>query len=399
MVIPAPPHPLDLPQGRAALALASSFADPSSLAAATALRREFDPELAALAAHQVSLRAKARTKLGPGADAYLLTSTGLEQATRPRVAVWRAEQLRERGITRLIDLGCGLGFDALAAAQLGIEVIGVERDPLTAGAAAHQLAPVGGRVLLGDVEQAQELWAGADASCAVFIDPARRSGDARSWNLSDLSPSWTFVESLAHGDHHLAVKLGPGVDRGVLPESLDRVWVSDHGDVVEASLFTPLAGTPPRAGAVMLGPNHQHEVWRPLSEVEREAFEVAPIGDYLHEPDGALSRSRLVPALADELGVRLWSIDPHVGYLSSDQPIPSPWLHSYRVLDQLDPSVRSLRAWAQANRIGVLEIKKRGLDLDPAQLRRQLKLKGSASATLVLTPTPNGAVALVAQRI
>jgi hypothetical protein len=50
------------------------------------------------------------------------------------------------------------------------------------------------------------------------------------------------------------------------------------------------------------------------------------------------------------------------------------------------------------NRIGTLEIKKRGLDVDPAALRRRLSPKGPRSATLVLTPTPDGAAALVVRR-
>jgi hypothetical protein len=48
--------------------------------------------------------------------------------------------------------------------------------------------------------------------------------------------------------------------------------------------------------------------------------------------------------------------------------------------------------------VGTLEIKKRGVDVDPAELRRRLQPSGPASATLVLSRTPAGAVALVVQR-
>lgn len=49
--------------------------------------------------------------------------------------------------------------------------------------------------------------------------------------------------------------------------------------------------------------------------------------------------------------------------------------------------------------IGVLEIKKRGVDADPAALRRRLRPAGPNSATLILTPTASGAQALVARRL
>ncbi|WP_454226790.1 THUMP-like domain-containing protein [Propioniciclava flava] len=50
-------------------------------------------------------------------------------------------------------------------------------------------------------------------------------------------------------------------------------------------------------------------------------------------------------------------------------------------------------------RIGTLEIKKRGLEVDPAALRKRLKPSGRAAATLVLTPTPEGARAVVCARM
>ena len=51
-------------QGRAALAAAMAEPDPGSLAAATRLRKDFAPELAAEALGQAVLRHRARTKFG-----------------------------------------------------------------------------------------------------------------------------------------------------------------------------------------------------------------------------------------------------------------------------------------------------------------------------------------------
>ena len=65
------------------------------------------------------------------------------------------------------------------------------------------------------------------------------------------------------------------------------------------------------------------------------------------------------------------------------------------MLVELDARPAALRAWVRANRIGVLEIKKRALDVDPAALRRRLRPSGPNRATLILSPTIRGARAFV----
>jgi hypothetical protein len=49
--------------------------------------------------------------------------------------------------------------------------------------------------------------------------------------------------------------------------------------------------------------------------------------------------------------------------------------------------------------VGTLEIKKRGIDVDPAALRRELRPKGKASATLVLARTVDATLAISVERI
>lgn len=389
---PAPIHPLLTTEGALALELASGRPDPGSLATATALRKQFEPELAALASTQAELRIRARAKFGQDAHGLLFTPTGLEQATRLPVARWRAQELLRRGVTRMVDLGCGLGIDALAAGQAGIEVVGVELDEITAAAAAHNLATVGGSVLVGDVEQAGDLHRGRGDSTVVFVDPARRTARGRSWNPEDLSPPWNFVQTLMNGPEQFAAKLGPGIDRGLLPPTLDRAWVSVNGDVVEASLFTPIAHRAPHSGAVRLG-DRPDQLWAPTDALAPDPG-VGPLRTHLYEPDGALSRARLVGTLAEREGWTLNRLHPQIAYLGSDEVIDSPWLRGYAVIDVLDHSTKALRAWVRANDIGVLEIKKRGVDIDPAQLRRDLRPRGGRMATLVLSPTPTGLTAL-----
>ena len=120
----------------------------------------------------------------------------------------------------------------------------------------------------------------------------------------------------------------------------------------------------------------------------------APLGRYVYEPDGAAIRAGLV----GESAPGAWLLDPHVAYLSSDEPIDTPWATRFEVLDVLDYSVKALRGYVRDRGIGTLEIKKRAIDVDPAALRRELKPKGSAAATIILARTVDGTVAIIARR-
>jgi hypothetical protein len=53
----------------------------------------------------------------------------------------------------------------------------------------------------------------------------------------------------------------------------------------------------------------------------------------------------------------------------------------------------------KANDIGTIEIKKRGMDIDPAAFRKKLSLKGSQAATLILTRVGDRRMAILADRV
>ncbi len=377
-----------------ALALAAAQPVPDSLAAATRLRAEIPPDRAAAALDQVVLRARARRKFGDAAAGFFWTAAGLEQATRPAVSRRRAARFAALGAAEIVDLGCGLGMDAVAAVAAGLAVTAVERDPVTAVLAAANLARVGGdavggraRVLVGDAEDlAPTLLAGG---AAVFCDPARRTAAGRTWRVADLTPPWSFVETLLDGARVACVKLGPGLPLGLIGDTVEAEWVSDAGDVVEAALWAGPGLTPRRRRAVVDG-----------AELARDAAAVAPpvgpVGAYLYEPDGAVIRAGLVPAVAELIGG--WRLHDGVAYLTASGLVPTPWAEAFEVLEVLPYQEKALRAWVRERRVGVLEIKKRGVDADPAALRRRLRPAGPHAATLVLTPSASGAAALVVRR-
>lgn len=380
-------HPLATPAGRDALALAAAQPNPDSLAAATVLRAQFAPDVAAAALTQVGLRRAARAKLGERADQLLFTRTGLEQASRLVVAAHHAARFAASGVRRVIDLGCGIGADALALVEAGLEVIAVEADPETAAVAQANL---GERVevLLGDVVELAPPLLGPGVG--AYADPGRRGARGRSWRTEDLSPPWSFVTSLLTADRVAGVKLGPGLPHRMIPLGVEAEWIGNQGDTVEVGLWSG-TGALTDGRVAMLLPDH-----RLVVDSAAPPLPVGAVGSVIYEPHGAVIRSGGISQVGTELGARL--LHPDIAYLTADELRPTPYATAFEVLEVRPYSEQNLRQWTRDQGIGTLEIKKRGLDLDPAALRKRLKLRGHRSATVILTRTPNRAVSVAVRR-
>ena len=378
-----------------ALLAAAAEADPGSLAAATRLRALVEPDRAAAVLAQVALRRRVVAKLGPRAERMFFTIEGLEQATRWSVAARRAARFAAAGFRAVADLGCGLGVDALALQEAGIRVLPVERDPVTAVLAEANL---GVGVEVADVADAWPRLAASEPGLAVFADPARRTASGRSWRVEDLSPPWAFVERLLDGTRSACVKLGPGVPHALIPDAVEAEWVSDGGTVVECALWSGSGTVPGRRRAVVDGAELVG-LPQPVAPPEPVGVPEPVEGQllFLYEPDGAVIRAGLVDEFAAL--VRAHRIAPGIAYLTAPWDMPTPFATVFAVHEVLPFDVKVLRAWVRERGVGTLEIKKRGIDLDPAELRRTLKPHGKESATLVVTPTPEGARVLVCSRV
>lgn len=352
------------------------------------------PELVAAVLTQSRLREKAKAKFGSFADRLLYTQAGLEQATRLRVSALHAGRFRDAGITKVADLGCGIGADALALAALGIPVVGVERDEITAAIAAYNLAGFeGADVRLADAESFD-----LDGFDGVYLDPARRtSGTGETSRLSDAadySPSIGFAFGLAER-LPTGIKLGPGFDRSLIPAEMEAQWVSVDGQLVEMGLWSgPLARTGIRRSALVLHSSGTDELTAAGDSTDAE---VRPLGEYLYEPDGSVIRARLIGDLATRLNAGMLSAG--IAYLTGDEHIASPFAAAFRVRERLPAGEGALKKALRERRIGTLEIKKRGIDVDPAALRTRLRLRGPESATLILTRIGGAHEALLVDRV
>ncbi|HWD61112.1 MAG TPA: class I SAM-dependent methyltransferase [Humibacter sp.] len=360
----------------------------------SALRKQgHPPGLVAAVLTQSKLRAKAAAKFGPFASRMLFTEAGLEQATRLSVAARHAARFAQAGLTRVADLGCGIGGDAMAMSALDLQVTAVDVDEVTAAIASYNLAPFPGATVLNTRAEDVDL----TKQDAAYLDPARRtsghSGTRRLANAADWSPNLDFVFGLAER-LPIGVKLGPGIDRSLLPDDAEAQWISVDGQVVEVGVWTgALAREGIRRAALVLRADGGAEL---TGAADADDEPAGDLGEFLYEPDGAVIRARLIGEVARGLKAHMLRHD--IAYLTADALTPTPFATAFRVLEELPYKESDLRTALAKRGIGKLEIKKRGADVDPAALRTRLKLKGDRTATLVLTRIGARHAALLVER-
>ncbi len=344
------------------------------------LRKRFTPAEASVLLDQARLRRKAQAKF-PNADRLYFMDEALEQATSRAVALYRAASFR--AFSCVADLGCGIGADTLALAEVVPRVVAVELDPVRARLADLNVAARGFadrvRVIEGDWTQLT-----LDVE-AAFVDPARRTvperhADSRRLRgLSEMVPPISAILDLLHTVPHVAVKVAPGIDHEQVPPGAEVAFISEKGNLKEALLRFGDLRTGAQWEAVLLpGP------YRLSSHMPADAIAVCEPRTYLYEPDPAVLRAGLVTTLATQIGAA--QIDATIAYLTTEAPMDTPFARIWHVERHGHFHLKTLNKWLRELEIGHVTLKKRGSPIDVDTFRRRLKpLRGGRPATVFFT--------------
>jgi hypothetical protein len=162
-----------------------------------------------------------------------------------------------------------------------------------------------------------------------------------------------------------------------VPEGVEAEWVSDHGEVKEAALWSGRLATTSRR-ATVIGDGGLAT----LTDTDDASEGAGPVEQYLYEPDGAVIRAGLVTTVS--AGVRGHLLDEKTAYVTSADHFRTPFARAFRVLEEVPFREKQLRAALRERRVGRLTIKKRGVSVSPDELRKRLSLSGDEEATLVL---------------
>ncbi|RIJ70811.1 class I SAM-dependent methyltransferase [Nakamurella silvestris] len=350
----------------------------SLLSDLTRLRRTAG-EHAAAVAETIRLRRLAVPKLGEQAAGWLLTDEALQQASPQRVARHRAQRVAGVGMH---DVTCSIGSDLFALTAGSPVVVGSDLDPIRARMAAHNLRGTGAGVVVGDALKP------VSRGLLAYADPARRTSGGRRITSADTLPSVADLDT-AWATRPPVLRVPPGIDYDALARPGEVEVVSLDGSAREAVLWPAEFAQVGRRATVLSsdGPGYG------LTDQDPDDVPVADVGRWIVDPDPAVVRSHLVRHFAARHG--LWQLDPHLAYLTGDvRPAVG---RAFEVLDSAPYRERTVADWLRAADAGTVEIKVRGMDLDPDVLRRRLRpaLKGPGSVvrTVVLARVGRGQMA------
>ena len=371
------------PRGRDALARARATRGLDAMARRADLDRLGTGEEARAVLSMDGLRVRAAAKT-PLADVLLLTKDALEQATPAPVADDRAKRFAP--FARVADLGASVGFDTIALALAGREVVAVERDPVRVACLRHNVAAAGVadrvRIVEGD------FLAEPPEADAAFLDPDRRPDGRRTRDPERFEPPPAAWAPLAARYRGLLLKLPPVLedDPGAGPPPIPTEWVSLDGEMKETRRgFGALEQRVPRRAVLLPAGTVVEGEGRPWPSPR------APLlGDVLVDPDPAVVVSRLLGDVAHAHGAR--PIHPRIAYLLAS-PEAAPGLAPFGALLRVDglggTSPTDLARLLDAFDVGRVDIRTRGIEDPPDAWRRRLRLRGSRAATLVITRGPD----------
>lgn len=373
------------------------------------LRKKLSVDRARLVIQQIDLRRRGRVKFGLS-DQMFFTQQGLEQATDEVVAAHKAERFSPG--TRVADLCCGIGGD-LVLLRNRCQAVGVDRDPVVAlfaeancrafghAAEASSVDPSDPIVQICDIEEFR-----VEEVAAWHLDPDRRPEGRRTTHVDFHSPSREVMEQLLARNPNGAIKLAPAAE---CPEDwiekAEMQWISSRRECRQLVVwFGDLAKHPQRRTATVLrqGTTEPRTVIGTVCDAAGDAAD-SPIpvsgrvDRFVHEPDAAVLAAGLSRVLAEQY--LLSALSAKSAYLTGPVAIDDLALASFEVIDVLPYRVKPLKALLRERRIGRLEVKKRGVPLEPEQVRRDLRVVGDEVATLLLTPIAGKVTAILARRI
>ncbi len=370
--------------------LAEPAADPARLI--PHLRKALSAERTHLIVETQELRGRAREKFRL-ADQMFFTRKGLEQATDERIAAYKARRF-DPGL-QVSDFCCGIGGDFLALAARG-PARGVDRDEAltllaAANARAYGISSDQCSVVANDLEKF------ADETGPWHCDPDRRPTGHRATRGELFEPPLETLTQLIARRPHAAIKLAPATQPPIeWSAQAECEWMESRGECrQQVAWFGNLARAPGQRAATILADG---ERIRTITGVADEWPPVAgTIRRYLYEPTAAVLAAKLVAVLCCEH--TLAALGPGVAYLTGDEPIHDLALAAFEVLDVLPFDRKQLRAYCRQHQFSRLEIKKRGIDLDPNQLQKELSGAGEGHATILIAPHDGKTRAIIARRV
>ena len=370
------------PDGRECLRIASHEANRwSRMQGITAVQRQ-------VVDTQVALRAKADAKFHAAAEMFF-TAKGLQQSTDELIAAYKS--LRFAQCDSIADYCCGIGGDLVQLGNAG-RATGYDLDPLhvllaNANGEAIRVNAVAENADVVDLDPRDvDAW---------HIDPDRRASGQRTVQLDCFQPPVETLQSMLEKNPNGAVKLAPATPVGdEWLQSAELQWIGHSRSCQQVvAWFGGLAQNPGQRVATLLESANE--------EVSFVGTEQAPnlvdkVAGFVIEPHAVVLAAGLAGSLAN--GVGLDAVIPGGGYLTGDVPVDSPLLTTFQVLETMSFRPKKIRKRLADLSAGIVEVKQRGVKVDPATLQKQWRGSGSRELSVLVTRQGKSIIAIIAER-
>ena len=347
-------------------------------------------------------RARLRDKLPTlveQADWWFPPRLACEQCSSELTATYKAALIRQhyapspcgegRGGS-FIDLTGGYGIDSFFLSAFATEAHYVEQDPELCRIAAHNFARTRPHLQVHNTTAEEFLRTLPDANnennVLIYLDPARRdTHGGKVFRIEDCTPNIIdLLPLLQQKSTVLMIKLSPMLDITAALRSLGEGWqvhvVAVRNEVKEL-LFVRHSQL-----STLTAANYAHEHWQTLTftlRQEQEAqvsyWNLQHTPRYLYEPNAAILKAAAFRFVSE--GYRISKLAPNTHLYAADHLLSDFPGRVWEVIAPLTSSMlKHLPETLQEQGASILT---RNYPLSPDQLRKKLKLRDSATQTII----------------
>ena len=367
-------------------------------------------------------RARLRDKLPTlveQADWWFPPRLACEQCSSELTATYKAALIRQhytpspfgegRGGS-FIDLTGGYGIDSFYLSAFATEAHYVEQDPELCRIAAHNFARTRPHLQVHNTTAEEFLRTLPDANnkdnennennVLIYLDPARRdTHGGKVFRIEDCTPNIIdLLPLLQQKSTVLMIKLSPMLDITAALRSLGEGWqvhvVAVRNEVKELlfirnslpSALNSLPSTLNPQPSTLTAANYVHDHWQTLTftlQQEQEAqvsyWNLQHTPRYLYEPNAAILKAAAFRFVSENY--RISKLAPNTHLYAADHLLSDFPGRVWEVIAPLTSSMlKHLPETLQEQGASILT---RNYPLSPDQLRKKLKLRDSATQTII----------------
>ena len=347
-------------------------------------------------------RARLRDKLPTlveQADWWFPPRLACEQCSSELTATYKAALIRQhyapspcgegRGGS-FIDLTGGYGIDSFFLSAFATEAHYVEQDPELCRIAVHNFARTRPHLQVHNTTAEEFLRTLPDANkennVLIYLDPARRdTHGGKVFRIEDCTPNIIdLLPLLQQKSSVLMIKLSPMLDITAALRSLGEGWqvhvVAVRNEVKELLFVRHFQLS------TLTAANYAHEHWQTLTftlQQEQEAqvsyWNLQHTPRYLYEPNAAILKAAAFRFISEHY--RISKLAPNTHLYAADHLLTDVPGRVWEVIAPLTSSMlKHLPETLQEQGASILT---RNYPLSPDQLRKKLKLRDSATQTII----------------